>query len=107
MDGTILTEILRNCSEKDDRVVYNWIDEKCDVERAVTYRELEEQTRKNADELLQKLEVRRSERVILCYPPGLDFIIAFIGCLRAGIIAGMVHILFIAEMIMVVNNGDH
>ena len=90
MDGTILKEILRNCREKDDRVVYNWIDEKCDVERAVTYRELDEQTRKIAEELLQKLEVRCSERVILCYPSGLDFIISFIACLRAGITAGIV-----------------
>ena len=92
MEGTILKEILHNCSECGERLVYNWIDSDgscCDVKRAVTYRELGEESRKIAEELLQSLELRRGERAILCYPPGLDFIISFIACLRAGITAGM------------------
>lgn len=89
MDETILREILRNCSENSDRPVYHWINETCDVVRVVTYGELRERSREIAVELLLSLYIVRGERVLLCYPPGLDFIISFIACLRAGITAGM------------------
>ena len=89
MDETILKEILRICIENGDRPVYNWINETCDVERVVTYSELLERSAEIAAELLLSLKIGRSERVVLCYPPGLDFIISFFACLRAGITAGM------------------
>lgn len=88
MDGTILKEILRNCSEYGDSPVYNWVNDKCDVERSVTYRELGERSQEIAEELLLSLQLRRGERVILCYPPGLDYILSLVACLRAGITAG-------------------
>ena len=88
MDGTILEQILQNCRENGDRPVYNWINDKCDVERVVTYRELGQRSREIAEELLLSLQVRRGERVILCYPPGLDYILALFACLRAGLTAG-------------------
>ena len=89
MEGTILQEIMRNCRECEERLVYAWINEDCDVTRVVSYRELGEETRKIAEELVRSPEPRRGERAILCYPPGLDFIVSFIACLRAGITAGI------------------
>ena len=89
MDGTILKQILQNCRENGDRPVYNWINDKCDVEQVVTYRELAERSREIAEELLLSLQLRRDERVILCYPPGLDHILALVACLRAGLTAGI------------------
>ena len=88
MDGTIMKEILRHCNDNSDRPVYSWIGDKCEVERSVTYRELSERTQEIAEGLLQSLQIRRGERVILCYPPGLDFILSLIACLRAGFTAG-------------------
>ena len=88
MERTILKEILRNCREKGDLPVYNWIKDNCDVERVVTYRQLGERTREIAEDLLLSQKLRRGERVVLCYPPGLDFILALVACLRAGITAG-------------------
>lgn len=88
MDATVMQEILRHCNEYSDRPVYNWINDKCDVERSVTYRELDERTREIAEGLLLSLEISRGERVILCYPPGLDFILSLVACLRAGLTAG-------------------
>ncbi|MEH2211072.1 beta-ketoacyl synthase N-terminal-like domain-containing protein [Nostoc sp.] len=52
---------------------------------SLTYRELDLQARAIAA-LLQSL-VKSGERALLMYPPGLDFIAAFFGCLYAGIIA--------------------
>ena len=32
-------------------------------------------------------KVKPGERALLCYPPGLDFLVAFYGCLKAGVVA--------------------
>lgn len=101
MDGRIMKEILRHCNDNSDRPVYNWIGDKCEVERSVTYRELSERTQEIAEGLLLSLQIRRGERVILCYPPGLDFILSLVACLRAGFTAGehipaMLHIVFMS-----------
>ncbi|HEY2171494.1 MAG TPA: fatty acyl-AMP ligase, partial [Candidatus Angelobacter sp.] len=51
----------------------------------LTYSQLDAQARAVAG-LLQTM-TERGERALLLYPPGLDFIVAFFGCLYAGIIA--------------------
>jgi len=54
-------------------------------EDLLTVRELEERARATAAALRRRLP--RGERILLAYPPGLDFIIGFYGCLLAGMIA--------------------
>ncbi|MEN8443419.1 MAG: MupA/Atu3671 family FMN-dependent luciferase-like monooxygenase [Cyanobacteria bacterium J06555_13] len=54
-------------------------------EIAITYRALDEKARAIAS-TLQAMNAS-GERVVLLYPPGLDFITAFLGCLYAGAIA--------------------
>jgi amino acid adenylation domain-containing protein/non-ribosomal peptide synthase protein (TIGR01720 family) len=54
-------------------------------ESSLTCRELDRRARSIAA-FLQGLEVR-GERALLLYPPGLEFIAAFFGCLYAGVIA--------------------
>ncbi|MCC5622120.1 condensation domain-containing protein, partial [Nostoc sp. CHAB 5715] len=51
-----------------------------------TYGELDRQARSIAA-LLQSCGVKSGERGLLLYPPGLEFIAAFFGCLYAGVIA--------------------
>ncbi len=51
----------------------------------LTYKELDRQARA-IGALLQQYEAR-GERALLLYPPGLEFIAAFFGCLYAGVIA--------------------
>ncbi len=51
----------------------------------LSYGELDQQVRAVAA-TLQCLNLR-SERVLLIYPPGLDFVAAFLGCLYAGVVA--------------------
>ena len=52
----------------------------------VTYAELDERARVIASELRER-GVNAGDRALLLYPPGLDFIPAFFGCLYAGMIA--------------------
>ena len=52
---------------------------------AWSYAELERRSRAVALHLHARLEP--GDRVVLCYPPGLEFVAAFLGCLYAGMIA--------------------
>ncbi|HLP88087.1 MAG TPA: condensation domain-containing protein [Nostocaceae cyanobacterium] len=59
-----------------------------DGEKAVatlTYRELDWRSRAIASQL-QALQLT-GERALLLYPPGLDYLVAFFGCLYAGVVA--------------------
>ena len=52
---------------------------------SLTYAELDIKARALAS-LLQEQRMR-GERIVLLHPPGLDFVVAFFGCLYAGAIA--------------------
>ncbi|MBD2300898.1 non-ribosomal peptide synthetase [Nostoc sp. FACHB-190] len=52
----------------------------------LTYQELDRQAQSIAARL-QSYGVKKGERGLLLYPPGLEFIAAFFGCLYAGVIA--------------------
>ncbi|KAL0437251.1 UNVERIFIED_CONTAM: Long-chain-fatty-acid--AMP ligase FadD28 [Sesamum radiatum] len=70
------------------RTLYTWINEKGHVVAQRTYKELHS----NASEICKKLltchnpTMKTGDRVLLVYIPGLDFIDAFFGCLRAGVV---------------------
>src|SRR5689334_21649769 len=50
----------------------------------LTYRELDEKARAIAAALVRRADA--GERAILLYPPGLEFVAAFFGCLYAGVV---------------------
>ncbi|NOZ90887.1 MAG: AMP-binding protein, partial [Epsilonproteobacteria bacterium] len=52
---------------------------------SLTFSQLDSEAKKVANYLTQNYQ--KGDRVLLLYPSGLDFIIAFIGCLYAGVIA--------------------
>ncbi|KAL2236346.1 UNVERIFIED_CONTAM: Long-chain-fatty-acid--AMP ligase FadD28 [Sesamum indicum] len=70
------------------RTLYTWINEKGHVVAQRTYKQLHF----NASEICEKLltchnpTIKTGDRVLLVYIPGLDFIDAFFGCLRAGVV---------------------
>ncbi|MDR3501225.1 MAG: fatty acyl-AMP ligase [Legionella sp.] len=68
-----------------DFPLYTFLSRNTDENRILTLETLAEQARKIAI-LLQK-STRPGERVIIIYPPGLELIAAFFGCLYAGVIA--------------------
>lgn len=55
------------------------------AEDVITFSEMERRVKSIAVNLLEK--ITPGEKVILCYPPGIDYILAFYGCLYAGIVA--------------------
>lgn len=67
-----------------DKVVITWLGEKGKVEVKYTYDQVYRKSHAIAQKLLQKWVLKSGDHVILVYPPGPEFIIAFLGCMRAG-----------------------
>ena len=72
-------------SQQPDTVAYTFVNGDLTVRRRVTYRELEQATRRIAAHL--RHVTRPGDRVLLLLPPGFDYLTAFLGCLYAGVIA--------------------
>jgi len=68
-----------------DTRAYTFLLDEVPGELHLSYRELDRQARSIAA-LLQNLGLQ-GERALLLYPPGLDYIAGFFGCLYAGVIA--------------------
>ncbi|HKR15461.1 MAG TPA: non-ribosomal peptide synthase/polyketide synthase [Pyrinomonadaceae bacterium] len=81
-----LIELLRwRAREKSDEVGYIFLADGETQELSLTYGELDRRARAIAAQL-QRSTVR-GDRALLLYPPGLDYVAAFFGCLYAGVIA--------------------
>ena len=57
------------------------------LEQTLSFGELWSEARALAGYLQKRCRVRAGDRVLLCYPPGLDFVVGFFACLAAGAIA--------------------
>ncbi|WP_447971452.1 amino acid adenylation domain-containing protein [Nitrospira sp. M1] len=85
MAMTLIEVLQKHVMQESDRLAYTFL---TDGERAtvdLTYGELNSRARLIASELL-KTETPGS-RAVLLFPPGLAFIVAFLGCLYAGVVA--------------------
>ena len=81
-----LVDLLRwRASCQPEKKAYTFLPDGEKEEVHLTYGELHRQARSIAA-LLQS-RIRCGERVLLCYPSGLDYIAAFFGCLYANIVA--------------------
>ncbi|WP_225828329.1 AMP-binding protein [Streptomyces naphthomycinicus] len=81
-----LVHILRDRAlEKPDATAYVFLADGEDDAREIGYRDLYAAAAEVADALGERHE--RGERALLLFPPGLDYITAFFGCLLAGIVA--------------------
>jgi acyl-CoA synthetase (AMP-forming)/AMP-acid ligase II len=82
-----LVEVLeRRCGEQAGNRAYVFLSERGEEEAALTFGELERRAHAVATELIER-NARAGDRALLVYPPGLDFIVAFFGCLLAGVLA--------------------
>ncbi|GHB55137.1 hypothetical protein GCM10010347_26310 [Streptomyces cirratus] len=72
-------------AHRPDDVAYTFVGTGLEVEQNVTFRELEDASLKVAAAL--QSTARRGDRILLLFPPGLDYLVAFLGCLYAGVVA--------------------
>lgn len=81
-----LVDVLRwRALHQPERRAYVFLSDGEQEERTFTYSQLDAQARAIAATLQQR--TRPGERALLLYPPGLEYIAAFLGCLYAGVIA--------------------
>ena len=83
---TTLVELLgRRARQQPEGLAYSFLTGEGDGEISLTYRELDRQARSIAARLHER--GAGGGRALLLYPPGLDFVAAFFGCLYAGVAA--------------------
>lgn len=64
-----------------------WLDGSGNVAKRLTYGRLAEEVWKLSDFLANRLGLTVGDRIVLCYPPSLEFLPAFFACLCNGIVA--------------------
>jgi acyl-CoA synthetase (AMP-forming)/AMP-acid ligase II len=85
-DVTSLTDVLTHwASEQPNARAYVFLKDRGGEEASLTFGELKERATAFAARINQRAQP--GECAILLFPPGLDFIVAFFGCLQAGVIA--------------------
>jgi amino acid adenylation domain-containing protein len=85
-DAATLGELLRWRAERTpDRLAYTFLVDGEEAEARLTYGELDRRARAVAARL-QEMDAA-GERALLLYPPGIDYIAGFFGCLYAGVVA--------------------
>ncbi len=82
--STMSDVLAQQAADDPARTAYVFLDDR-DGAVEMTYGELDRRARVIAARL--QLELQPGDRALLVYPPGLDFIAAFFGCLYAGVVA--------------------
>ena len=87
-DCATLVELLRmRASQTPHQLAYTFLQDGIREAEAITYADLDRAARAVAVDLLQSSDrVKPGGCVLLVYPPGLEFLAAFFGCLYAGLI---------------------
>ncbi|WP_424097656.1 AMP-binding protein [Moorena producens] len=81
-----LVDLLRyRAIHQPDQIIYTFLLNGETPDRYLTHQQLDNQAQAIASELLH--QNAKGERALLLYPPGLEFITAFFGCLYAGVLA--------------------
>ena len=70
-----------------DKLLYRFCDATGRITDEYTYGEFDRTTRAAASMLLTHHQLKPGDRALLVYQPGLDFIVAFFACMRAGILS--------------------
>ncbi len=85
-EAPTFVELLRSrAASQPDRTAYVFLPQGDESEVSLTYAQIDERARAVAGQLLCR--VKRGAHVLLVYPPGIEFIVAFFGCLYAGVAA--------------------
>lgn len=69
-----------------ERTVYAFASEKGEIEQSLTWQQLKEKVDTLTGYLRTRHQLQAGERVLLVYPPSIEFAVAFAACMRAGLI---------------------
>src|ERR1700678_774454 len=86
MTESILDHLDRLAHEHPNKLLYSYLDVNGDPIESYTYASFLRRTQAIAGHLLKEARFAAGDRLLLAYPPGLEMICAFFGCVRAGLI---------------------
>ena len=86
MMASILSHLGRLADEHPDKLLYSYLDVNGDPIEGYTYASFLHRAQAIAGRLLKEGRFAAGDRLLLAYPPGLEMICAFFGCVRAGLI---------------------
>ena len=84
--ASILDQLDRLGGLHPEKLLFAYLDLNGQVIESYTYASFLERTKVIADHLLASGRYTSADRLLLAYPPGLEMICAFFGCVRAGLI---------------------
>jgi acyl-CoA synthetase (AMP-forming)/AMP-acid ligase II/acyl carrier protein len=85
LPATIMVRLSEFTAQTPDRIAYTFLREGEHAAEQLTFAELSARVTAFAARL--GAQYRPGERLILLYPQGLDFLVAFLGCLESGVVA--------------------
>src|ERR1700692_2029066 len=86
MMAPILDHLDRLAEEPPDKLLYSYLDVNGDPIESYTYASFLHRAQAIAGHLRKEGHFAAGDRILLAYPPGLEMICAFFGCVRAGLI---------------------
>ena len=86
MSASILGHLDRLADEHPDKLLYSYIDVNGNPIERYSYASFLQRTKAIAGHLWKDGRFAAEDRLLLAYPPGLEMICAFFGCVRAGLI---------------------
>jgi thioester reductase-like protein len=86
MTESILSHMDRLAEEHPDKLLYSYLDVNGDPIESYTYASFLHRAQAIAGHLWKEDRFAAGDRLLLAYPPGLEMICAFFGCLRVGLI---------------------
>src|ERR1700733_1382240 len=86
MKASILGHLDRLADEHPNKLLYSYLDVNGDPLESYTYASFLHRAQAIAGHLRKERRFAAGDRLLLAYPPGLEMICAFFGCVRAGLI---------------------
>jgi acyl-CoA synthetase (AMP-forming)/AMP-acid ligase II len=87
MSELLLDAMARWCSSAPSKRLFSWLDDRGVEKEGLSYSDVDERTRLLATRLMSECGLSPGDRVLLVFEPCLGFIVSFLACLRAGLIA--------------------
>lgn len=84
--ATVLDQLDKLASEQPHNLLYSYLDVNGDTVESYTYASFLHRSKAIAGHLRKDGRFATGDRLLLAYPPGLEMICAFFGCVRAGLI---------------------
>lgn len=87
MSTQLLDKLKQHANTQPNKKVWSFLTDTCDINDSYTYIELLNASKSLSIYLLEQCNIKRGDRVLLVFFPGLSFMASLLACFHAGIVA--------------------